>query len=288
MLGRGKDKSDKTPLLAGSSVPEPSRFDKSFCQIKCVVVGDGAVGKTCMLISFTTNTFPKEYVPTVFDNFFTNVSLDGQIVNFHLWDTAGQEEWDKLRYLAYPETDCFILCYDITNKDSLANLKQKWEPEITHHRPGVPFIVVGTKLDLRPSSKPYGMITSPTSLASSSTLSTSSSMSEDGGGQDKKKKSVLSKLKGKLTSKKNLDTSNLSSSSSTTTPVNKPTVLADSKCIPSFEAKAVAMEIGAKEYMECSSLTQENLRDVFEIVIRLGIAHKYKPEPSKKTCCLLL
>jgi len=137
-----------SPLL-GSKVPEPSRFDKSFRQVKCVVVGDGAVGKTCMLISYTTNTFPKDYVPTIFDNFFTNVMVDGQVVNFHLWDTAGQGEWDKLRYLAYPETDCFILCYDISNKDSLANLKQKWMTEITQHRPGVPYVVVGTKRDLR-------------------------------------------------------------------------------------------------------------------------------------------
>jgi len=119
--------------------------------IKITVVGDGTVGKTCMLICYTQNSFPEEYVPTVFDNHAKTLTVDGVDFALTLWDTAGQEEYEKLRPLSYPKTDCFILCYAVNNKSSFANVEHKWIPELRHHCPKAAVLLVGTKNDLRES-----------------------------------------------------------------------------------------------------------------------------------------
>jgi len=102
-----------------------------------------------MLISYTTNKFPEEHVPTVFDNYKAEVMVDSKQYTLGLWDTAGQEDYDRLRPLSYPQTDIFLVTFSVVSSNSFENVKSKWIPELKQHCPNAPFILVGTQADLR-------------------------------------------------------------------------------------------------------------------------------------------
>lgn len=150
--------------------------------------------------------------------------VDGEPISLGLWDTAGQEDYDRLRPLSYPQTDVFLICFSIGSPPSYDNVAAKWFPEINHHAPGVPIILVGTKMDLR---------------------------------EEKETKIRLQQM--------NMD-------------------------VVSYEqGLAKAKEIGATKYMECSALTQRNLKSVFDEAIRAVLAPKSTNEGKKsRTKCVIL
>lgn len=116
---------------------------------KVVIIGDGAVGKTSVLMAYTKGAAPKEYIPTVFDNSETTIEVDGKVEHLSLWDTAGQEEYDHIRPLSYPDSDVFLICFSVDQTNSFTNIEQKWLPELRKHESKTPYLVVGTKADLR-------------------------------------------------------------------------------------------------------------------------------------------
>ena len=75
--------------------------------------------------------------------------IQSKFVSLNLWDTAGQEDYDRLRPLSYPQTDVFLICFSVVNPTSFENVTHKWFPEVSHHCPGIPIILVGNKIDLR-------------------------------------------------------------------------------------------------------------------------------------------
>ncbi|KAK0527781.1 Rho GTPase [Tilletia horrida] len=123
---------------------------RHFGQRKVLTVGDGASGKTSLLLCYVHGTFPEQYEPTVFETYVKSVVLpDNSVVELSLWDTAGQEDFDRLRSLSYADTNIVVLCFSVDNPVSLQNVADRWLPEIQEHSPGTPIVLVALKCDLR-------------------------------------------------------------------------------------------------------------------------------------------
>jgi len=118
-------------------------------QRKLVLLGDGACGKTSLLNVFTRGYFPTVYEPTVFENYVHDIFVDNVHIELSLWDTAGQEEFDRLRSLSYDDTHTIMLCFSVDSKDSLENVESKWVGEIAENCQGVKLVLVALKCDLR-------------------------------------------------------------------------------------------------------------------------------------------
>ncbi|XP_076072316.1 ras-related C3 botulinum toxin substrate 2-like isoform X4 [Mytilus galloprovincialis] len=181
------------------------------------------VGKTCILMSYANNKFQHEHVPSIFDNYNANVMVDGNCIELGLWDTAGQEDYDRLRPLSYPLTDIFLLCFTVEGATSYHNIELKWFPEIRHHCHDAPLLLVGTKIDLR---------------------------------------NTYERMKHK--SQKHEQT-----------------------FITYEQGQALAEKIRAEKYVECSAMTQEGLKEVFDDAIRIVLHHKKIRQEGHGKCGLL-
>ncbi|XP_063049424.1 rho-related GTP-binding protein RhoV [Engraulis encrasicolus] len=182
--------------------PEPT--------VRCMLVGDGAVGKTSMIISYIANGYPDEYRQTAFDVFTGSVTVDGIPVRIQLMDTAGQEDYDAFRSLCYEHADVFLLCFSVVCPTSFHNVTSKWIPELRAQRPSLPIILVGTQADRR---------------------------------HDVNVLIALDQLR-----------------------LSGP--------VGAAEGRDLADRIGALDYVECSALTQENLKEAFDAAIFAAIKHK--------------
>ncbi|CEH12894.1 probable rho2-gtp binding protein rho2 [Ceraceosorus bombacis] len=171
---------------------------------KLVIVGDGACGKTSLLCVFAVGDFPHEYEPTIFENYVAEIRLDGKPVQLALWDTAGQEEYERLRPLSYSQAHVILIAFSIDTPDSLDNVTVKWMEEVRQIcGPQVPVLLVGCKRDLRDEA-------------------------EGRGG-------------------------------------------AGSRFVTTAQGKAIAQQIGARSYHECSALKNDGVDNIFEAATRASM-----------------
>ncbi|XP_034544876.1 rho-related GTP-binding protein RhoH [Notolabrus celidotus] len=172
--------------------------------LKCVLVGDSAVGKTALLVRFTSETFPDAYKPTVFENTGVEVYMDGVQISLGLWDTAGNENFRQIRPRSYQQADVVLICFSVANPSSLASVQNKWINEVRENLPKVPVLVVATQTDQREMGAHRG------------------------------------------------------------------------SCVSPAEGRRVAHEVHAKGYLECSSLSNRGVQQVFEYAVRTAVKQARK------------
>lgn len=103
-----------------------------------------------MIICYGTDEFPGEYVPTVFDVHSTSISFDQKEIDLKIWDTGGQAEFEASRHLAYKDTNCFIVCFALNDRQSYQNALKVWPYELKQRGyDNTARILVGLKSDLR-------------------------------------------------------------------------------------------------------------------------------------------
>ena len=187
--------------------------------IKCVVLGNATVGKTCLMMAYSTNRFLTQYVPTVYETYTAEIRVEGRPVHLDLRDTSGHEQYVTVPPLVYPDTGVFLICFSIVDPASFEQVRLNWHPSARNFS-DAPIILVGTKLDLRND-----------------------------------RETVENLKRNKLV------------------PIKK------------SDGRKLKGDIGAVEYVECSSLTRKGLSKVFDQAAK-AVLHP-KTERTERKCAIM-
>mmetsp|Transcript_374 Transcript_374/g.1284 ORF Transcript_374/g.1284 Transcript_374/m.1284 type:complete len:235 (+) Transcript_374:86-790(+) len=127
-----------------------SEADLQPADLKIIMLGDSAVGKSKMVERFLCEEYNPRALSTYALTLFRHVAKEGDRTwNIDFWDTAGQEQFDHLHASYYFQANACILGFDVTRKMTYKNL-DKWYKELRMHCPDIPVICVANKVDADP------------------------------------------------------------------------------------------------------------------------------------------
>ncbi|TPP56516.1 Rho GTP-binding protein RhoV [Fasciola gigantica] len=240
--------------------------------VKCILLGDSGVGKTSLVVSYTTNDYPSGHNPSALDTFCVEVNADNRPVNLQICDAGGGDEVASLRHFSYPGVHVILLCFSVVKPQSFRALRSAWLTELAESR-----------IVLNPAAARTAAFNlqcrQPTSSGAneSQTASFKQSSSHHKSTQNGRSKSC--------------GPSRTSSSQHTSSEIPGPALLLvgcacdlrndiaqlldlskqGEEPVDPKTAERLAAELGAEAYIECSALTQKNLKTVFDLAIWCGL-----------------
>lgn len=141
-----------------ASRSKPGSVKSNNALLKVVILGDGGVGKTCLISRFVRNKFDACSFNTIGVEFINkDVDIDGTTYTLQIWDTAGQERFKSLRTPFYRGSDICMLTFGVEDRKSFDNLED-WREEFLKYASvddgnNFPFMVMGNKMDVSPEMR---------------------------------------------------------------------------------------------------------------------------------------
>ena len=117
--------------------------------ITCAAVGNVLVGRSTLFVRYTKGEYPSYIPPSLWEEYAATVTVNGEPYTLQMYNTAGDEDYDRLRPIFYQNADVIMLCFSVVDPCSYENITDRWRPEVHNFCPNVPIVLVGMKLDLR-------------------------------------------------------------------------------------------------------------------------------------------
>ncbi|KAL7060198.1 hypothetical protein AAHC03_010137 [Spirometra sp. Aus1] len=270
----------------------------SLTAVRCMLIGESGVGKTSLVISYARDDYPENYKPTALDKYALDICMDNRRINVQICDAGGDDAVSSLRQLAYPNVHTIILCFSVVRPETLWALRERWLAELSQCvllNPAAALTAsrIGCFRDGSAPPRPDAGLSPPrpsgaqqtSPLHSSSTLSASVHLPAPAtSGHHTRSTSGPRVLHSRSKHRPR---------SSFTPRLGPAFILVGCACdlrndikrlldlskrnekpVDEHVAQRLAMELGAEAYIECSALTQKQLKKVFDLAIWYGLRVK--------------
>lgn len=251
----------RVPYIVPCNGLEADHLSKQPVNIKCVLLGDSGVGKTSLVVSYTTNDYPSKHTPSAFDTFFVEVCVDNRLVHLQICDAGGGNEVASLRQFSYPGVHVLLLCFSVVKPSSFRSLRDKWLDELSNahlvFNPAAERLVAMRSSTVPPSERKVRSkeLTKQLSAVRSRSCGPTRGIRPEA----HRIPGPAFLLVGCACDLRNDIGQLLELSKQGEEPVDKKT------------AEQLASQLGAEAYIECSALTQKNLKTVFDLAIWCGL-----------------